>query len=322
MTMRNTTAVLATALALSSTGIAHAHPGVERREATIGASYKAVVRIPHGCEGSATTRVRILIPEGLIAVKPMLKPGWTIETKRGAYAEAHPYYHGAVLKEGVLEIAWSGRLADDYFDEFVFAGFVAKSLKVGATLHFPVYQDCEAGSHAWIEIPAAGQTAHDLKSPALAVQLVQAAQPSRDHAKASTTYKIGSLVVETPWSRETPGGARVAAGFLKVTNNGTTADRLIGGTLLPVAKQVEVHEMAMVDQVMRMRRLEKGLEIKPGETVELKPSSYHLMFFELARPFKAGETIKGTLVFERAGKVAVEFRVNAMGAQSGGHSHH
>lgn len=320
MTMRNTTAALATMLALSSSGIAYAHPGIERREAVIGAPYKAVVRIPHGCEGSATTRVRIVIPEGLIGVKPMPKPGWVIEAKRGAYAEVYPYYHGAMLKEGVREIVWSGRLADEHVDEFVFFGFVAKTLSPGGKLHLPVYQDCESGSHAWVEIPAAGQASHDLKSPALMVQLTQAA-PSHDHMQGSSTYKAGGLMIEMPWSRATPGGAKVAAGFVKVTNNGTTPDRLTGGTLA-VAKEVEVHEMAMVDQVMRMRRIEKGLEIKPGETVELKPSGYHLMFFNLARPIKEGETIKGTLVFERAGEVAVEFRVNAIGAQPSGHGHH
>ncbi len=111
-----------------STGAACAHPTLERQEATIGAPYKAVVRVPHGCEGSPTVRVRVQIPEGVIGVKPMPKPGWTIETTRGAYAEAHPYYHGAVLKEGVREIVWNGRLADDNYDEFVFVGFMAKTL--------------------------------------------------------------------------------------------------------------------------------------------------------------------------------------------------
>jgi uncharacterized protein YcnI/copper(I)-binding protein len=294
-----------------------AHPSLERREANIGASYKAIVRVPHGCEGSPTTRVRVQIPEGVIGVKPQPKPGWTIETTRGAYANSYPYYHGATLTEGVREISWSGRLADEHYDEFVFSGFVAATLKAGETVYFPTVQDCEKGSSAWVEIPSAGQSAHDLKLPAPAVQLVQAQAPSHGHHQAAAAQRIGSLVIETPWIRETPGGAKVAGGYAKITNNGKSVDRLIGGSLL-AAKQVEVHEMAMVDSVMRMRRLEKGLEIKPGESIELKPGSYHLMFFELARPFKAGDTIKGTLVFEHAGEIAVEFKVNPMGARSGG----
>jgi uncharacterized protein YcnI/copper(I)-binding protein len=324
MLIGNTGAAIAATLAVLSTGAACAHPSLERQEATIGAPYKAVVRVPHGCGGSPTVRVRVQIPEGVIGVKPMPKPGWTIETTRGAYAEAHPYYHGAVLKEGVREIVWNGRLADDNYDEFVFAGFMAKTLKGGSRLHFPTIQECEQGRQAWADIPAAGQSAHDLKFPAPALRLVQAQAPAHDHGTAHApdpqTYKAGSLVIEAPWSRATPGGARVAAGFLKITNTGKEADRLIGGTI-EVAKKIEIHEMTMTDNVMRMRQLPKGLEIKPGDTVELKPSGYHLMFMDLARPLKTDDVVKGVLRFERAGEVAVEYRVAPLGAQPGGHKH-
>ena len=317
------TAIAAT-LAVLSAGAACAHPSLERQEATVGAPYKAVVRVPHGCDGSPTVRVRVQIPEGVIGVKPMPKPGWTIETTRGAYAEAHPYYHGAVLKEGVREIVWSGRLADDYYDEFVFVGFMAKTLPGGGRLHFPTFQECEQGRQAWADIPAAGQSSHDVKHPAPAVRLVQAQTPAHDHGAAHApgprTYKVGSLVIDAPWSRATPGGARVAAGFLKITNTGSEADRLIGGTI-EVAKKLEIHEVTMTDNVMRMRQLPKGLEIKPGETVELKPSSYHLMFMDLARPLKTDDVVKGVLRFERAGEIAVDYRVAPLGAQPGGHKH-
>jgi copper(I)-binding protein len=128
-------------------------------------------------------------------------------------------------------------------------------------------------------------------------------------------------VIEAPWTRATPG--KVGAGYLKITNNGKEADRLIGGSA-EIAKDFEVHEMSMSGDVMKMRRLEKGLEIKPGASVELKPSSYHIMLIGLARPLKVDEAIKGTLVFERAGKVAVEYVVRPLGAQptSGGHGKH
>ena len=327
MLLSNTITAIAGTLVVLSAGAACAHPSLEQQEAAVGAPYKAVVKVPHGCDGSPTLRVRVQIPEGMIGVKPMPKPGWTIETMRGAYAEAHPYYHGAVLKEGVREIVWNGRLTDDNYDEFVFVGFMAKSLS-GGRLHFPTFQECEQGQQAWADIPTAGQSSHDVKHPAPAVRLVQAqAQaPAHDHGKAhapeAPTYKAGSIVVEAPWSRATPGGARVAAGFLKVTNPGTETDRLIGGTI-EVAKRLEIHEMKMTDNVMRMRQLPKGLEIKPGETVELKPSSYHLMFMDLARPLKTDDVVKGVLRFERAGEVAVEYRVAPLGAQSkGGSKHH
>jgi periplasmic copper chaperone A len=138
---------------------------------------------------------------------------------------------------------------------------------------------------------------------------------------AATAYKVGALVIESPWARATPGGAQVAGGYLKITNKGQETDRLIGGSL-SIAAAVEVHEMAMADGIMKMRRLEEGLEIKPGQTVELKPGSYHVMFTGLREGLKEGQRVKGTLVFQRAGTVEVEYRVAAIGAKSGGHMRH
>jgi hypothetical protein len=136
----------------------------------------------------------------------------------------------------------------------------------------------------------------------------------------SRTYKAGPLVIEAPWARATPAGARVAGGYLKITNTGQQPDRLIGGSL-PAATGVEVHEMSMSNGIMKMRKLD-GLEIKPGKSVELKPGGYHLMFTGLREGLKEKQTIKGTLVFEKAGSVEVEYRVAPIGAQSGGHVHH
>jgi copper(I)-binding protein len=63
-----------------------------------------------------------------------------------------------------------------------------------------------------------------------------------------------------------------------------------------------------------MRPLPAGLEIKPGQTVELKPGSYHLMFMQLKAPLEPGKSVKGTLVFEKAGTIEVEYTVEAIGA--------
>ena len=115
---------------------------------------------------------------------------------------------------------------------------------------------------------------------------------------------------------------KVGGGFMKITNTGTEPDRLIGGTA-EIAKTFEVHEMKMEGSTMKMRALEKGLEIKPGETVELKPGGYHVMFIDLQKPIKDGENLKGQLVFEKAGKVDVEYKVEARGASgSSDHSTH
>jgi copper(I)-binding protein len=135
-------------------------------------------------------------------------------------------------------------------------------------------------------------------------------------ASQKRTYQIGELVIEAPWTRATPGGAQVAGGYVKITNRGTAADRLIGGTL-SVATSVEVHEMSMADGIMKMRRLETGLEIKSGQTVELKPGGHHIMFMGLREGLKEGMAVKGTLAFEKAGSIEVEFLVAPIGARSG-----
>ena len=142
-------------------------------------------------------------------------------------------------------------------------------------------------------------------------------------AQSPRTYRAGSLVIEEPWSRATPGGAKVGGGYMRIVNRGSEPDRLMGGTA-DVADRIEVHESSTVDGIARMRPVEGGLVIRPGETVELKPGGVHAMLVDLTRPLKEGEAIKGTLVFERAGTVAIEYRVGGIGAQSagGGHHHH
>lgn len=135
---------------------------------------------------------------------------------------------------------------------------------------------------------------------------------------APQNFKIGALTIEAPWIRATPDGAKVAGGYMRIVNHGKQADRLIGGSL-PVAGRFEVHEMAVENGVMRMRQLERGLEIAPGVTIELKPGGYHVMLMDLKQGLKEGETIKGTLVFEKAGKIEIEYRVGPIG---GGHMRH
>jgi uncharacterized protein YcnI len=151
---------------------ASAHITLENREATIGSSYKAVFVVPHGCAGSATTKVWVQIPEGVIGVKPMPKAGWNVESIKGKYAAEYDF-HGAKLSEGVKEVVWSGgRLPDDNYDEFVISTFLTGNLKPNTTLYFPVVQECEQGVSRWIEIPADGDAAHDSKAPAPGVKLM------------------------------------------------------------------------------------------------------------------------------------------------------
>jgi uncharacterized protein YcnI len=160
------------ALLLAGTSFASAHITLEKQEAAIGSGYKAVLRVPHGCKGSATVSLSVQIPAGVIAVKPQPKPGWRIDIGRGKYDQPYDYY-GSKVGEGVRTITWSdGRLPDDYYDEFVFNSYLTKGLEAGGTLYFPVVQTCEEGVERWIEIPAAGKNADDYESPAPALKLL------------------------------------------------------------------------------------------------------------------------------------------------------
>ena len=120
--------------------------------------------------------------------------------------------------------------------------------------------------------------------------------------------KVGSLVISDPYIRATAPGAPTAGGYLTVVNNGSEADHLVGGSA-GFAEKVEIHEMKMEGDIMKMRRLQQGLEIAPGQSVQLKPGGYHVMFIRLKEQLKDGETRKATLTFEKAGTVDVEFHV-------------
>jgi uncharacterized protein YcnI len=162
------------AVAALTASSASAHVTLENRQATVGAYYKAVFAVPHGCAGSATVKVRVQIPEGVIAVKPMPKPGWSVEAIKGKYVADYDY-HGTKLSEGVKEVVWSGgKLPDDNYDEFVVSTFLTGGLKPNSMLYFPVVQECEQGVSRWIDIPVEGSAApsHDSKSPAPGVKLM------------------------------------------------------------------------------------------------------------------------------------------------------
>lgn len=151
-------------------GPASAHVTLERPEAPAGSYYKAVLRVPHGCSGAATVAVRVRIPDGAVSVKPQPKPGWMLEIERGPLAE--PYEsHGKTITDGVREVRWrGGELPDDQFDEFALLMKLPDG--AGRTLAFATVQDCVGGAtQRWIELPADGQSAHDLAHPAPLLRL-------------------------------------------------------------------------------------------------------------------------------------------------------
>jgi periplasmic copper chaperone A len=150
---------------------------------------------------------------------------------------------------------------------------------------------------------------------ALALAIAACAAPAGAH-----DYKAQGLLIDHPWARATPQGTTVGAGYLTVRNRGKTADRLLSAAT-PVAGKVEIHQMTVKDGVMTMRPVEGGIPIAPGKSVELKPGGYHLMLMDLKALLKAGENVPGSVVFEKAGKVDVEFVVEPIGAKEpSGHS--
>jgi len=144
----------------------------------------------------------------------------------------------------------------------------------------------------------------------LAAALATFALPAAAH-----DYKLGTLEIGNPWTRATPPSAQSGGGFLTITNKGTTSDRLTA-VRSTASTTVEIHEMKMDGNVMRMRELEKGVEIAPGATVELKPGGYHIMFMNLKARFAKDGKIPATLVFEKAGSIDVELGVAALGASA------
>lgn len=135
-------------------------------------------------------------------------------------------------------------------------------------------------------------------------------------------YKAGALKIDHPWSRATPGGAKVGGGYLVIENTGSAADKLVAVSAPAIAGRTEMHEMATTNGVMTMRPLDGGVAIAPGAKVEFKPGGYHIMFMELKQPLKQDERVKGTLTFEKAGTVEVEFKVEAVGARGADHGAH
>ena len=292
---------------------AKAHATLENTQGQPGKSYKGVVRIGHGCEGTATTALKIQIPEGLINVKPSPKAGWTLALTKGPYARPYALY-GETLVQGVKEIIWSGgKLPDDFYDEFVFSSVIAKEVDPQKPLYVPIIQECETGRHDWVQIPAPGEDAQALKAPAPVIRLAAV-------EAAAVAVRLGDLVITQPWARATPGGAQVGGGYFKVENKGKVADRLVSGST-DISSGLEFHEMKTENGMMTMRALPAGLAIEPGQAIEFKPGSLHIMFTGLKQPLQQGGSFKAILVFEKAGPVTLDFRIEAIGAKAVGGEH-
>ena len=161
---------------------AQAHITFEQPQAPAGSNVKAVLRVGHGCEGSATHTLRVSIPAGFRGAKPMPKAGWSLDVRRAALEQ--PYEsHGRRISDDVVEITWKATsrevwLADAHYDEFVLRG--ETPAKPGP-LWFKVQQVCERGEWNWAELPTSGTSTQGLRSPAVLLDVTPAAAGGHQH---------------------------------------------------------------------------------------------------------------------------------------------
>lgn len=340
--MKITASLLTAAVASLAGGSAHAHASFANAPAKPESYVAAVLQVPHGCDGKATNEVQIKLPEGFISAKPMVKAGWQIEVIKGDYKNTYDN-HGKKITSGPVEIRFKGGdLPDDFYDTFTIYGKIS-GVDGQSGLAFPTVQLCGAdGKVAWNEIAAEGVDPHSLKSPAPVLKIAAAEDDMMGHgamhgqahgamhgngqmmmagqmqghgamdgsgmagANPGTfeTAKVGDLELTGGFTRAMLPGQPVGGGFVTIKNNGAADDVLVS-VESAVAGRVELHEMAMQGDVMKMRKLEGGIPVPAGQTVELKPGGLHLMFMDVKEPFVEGGKVAVTLTFEKAGKVDV-----------------
>jgi len=160
------------------------HIVLDEPSALAGRSYRATLRVGHGCDGSPTTAIKVLIPTGFQGAKPMPKVGWTLTTTLARLDT--PYKsHGKTVTEDVAEITWSAStpaswLPDAHYDEFVLRGGLPT---VAGAMWFKVLQSCDKGSNAWVDMPGAGTSTKGMKTPAVLLEVVDAEVAGHQHSQ-------------------------------------------------------------------------------------------------------------------------------------------
>ncbi len=319
------TLLMSAALGAAAAGSAQAHATFT--ESSVNAESYAVIslQVPHGCDGKATNEVRIELPEGFVFAKPQPKPGWDLEIIQGEYQNSYDN-HGTTVTSGPVEIRWKGGdLADEYYDTFVVRGKIS-GIDGGTVLAFPSTQLCGSDARvAWTEVAAPGTDPHKLESPAPTVTVVaqeatghEAMHGGHDQAAVAGPSGAGDLELEGAYARAMLPGQPVGGGFVTIKNTGDEDDRLVSASS-PAAGAVELHEMAMQGEVMKMRKIDDGIPVPAGETVELRAGGLHMMFMQVKTPFAEGDAVPVTLTFEKAGDIELTLPVTS--AAPGGHSH-
>jgi uncharacterized protein YcnI len=152
-----------------------AHIVIAEAEGQAGSYHVAAFRVGHGCNGSPMVSLRIEIPSSITGAKPQAKPGWIMRVERASLAQPIAGENGIPQSQRVSAVTWMGRLDSDQFDEFK---LLVKLPDAAGPLYFPALQRCEQGEAAWMQIPARGQSWHDLKQPAPMLQVTKGAAPA------------------------------------------------------------------------------------------------------------------------------------------------
>lgn len=315
------------AIASLNAGGAFAHASFANEPVKAESYVVAVLQIPHGCDGKATNEVQVTLPEGFVFAKPQPKAGWQLEVIKGDYQKAYDD-HGQKVTSGPVEIRWKGGdLPDDFYDTFAIRGKVS-GVEAGGSLAFKTIQLCGTDAKvAWDEVAAPGVDPHSLKSPAPVIKIAggndampgMAGHDMQGHMQGHgamdgsgmagvnpgtmEVVKAGDIELSAGFTKAMLPGQPVGGGFVTIKNGGAD-DRLVSAES-PVAGRVELHEMAMVNDVMKMRQLNEGIPVPAGQTVELKPGGLHMMFFEVKQPFVEGGSVPVKLTFEKAGTVEI-----------------
>ena len=131
-------------------------------------------------------------------------------------------------------------------------------------------------------------------------------------------YAKSGIMISHPWARAATAGMANSAAYMMIENAGLSDDRLIRAES-DIAKRVEIHETSMADNVMQMREVTGGLAIPENSKVELKPKGLHIMLMGLNGALKVGEKHSLTLIFEKAGPIEVELKIEPISKT--GHDH-
>jgi copper(I)-binding protein len=276
-------------------GAAGAHVTLPPGGATAGTVYPAAFRVGHACDGAAaTTALEVRLPEGFVPVDAPSRPGWTVRIAPGL-------------------VRWTADSAATALPASQKTRFVVRGRLPAqpGTLWFKALQVCDSGRADWATVPAGPDD-----KPAFPAARLDVLAPG-----------VAPVAVSDAWIRPSVPGQRSTGAYARFTAG--AGARLVGGEAIGVGS-VEVHEMRLDGNVMRMRELAEGLELPPGDPVQLEPGGRHLMLSGLDRPLLAGTRVPLRLRFVdaegRRSELQVEVPVgvprDAPAPPAGGHAGH